>query len=1172
MEEREEIIRAIEQFDAQRDQLGDAATDAALAGLRQRLADLDAADKDAGERRVVTVLFCDVVGSTALAEQMDPERWRMLMNETFNHLTPPVDEYDGTIARLMGDAILAFFGAPTAHEDDPQRAILAALRMHENIRPLRERLRREQDLDFNIRVGINTGLAVVGDVGSLQHGEYTAMGDAVNVAARMEQTAAPGTVQIGGGTYALVEPLFDIEPLGGITVKGKSEPVQAYRILGMKVKPGSLRGLGVHGISGSLIGREQELQRAAAAVERLNDGEGGILAIVGEAGIGKSRLLAELRRQVQGEALRWLEGHNLSYGQTLSFWPFQIILKAETGISEDDSEKEAWSKLEKSVGQLFPKRMDEVLPYVASLLSIEAPGAYGEKVGQLDGEALGRQVYRASRLFFERLAAWKPLVLVFDDIHWMDGSSAGLLEHLLPLVRRAPLLLVGLSRPDQKTPAGRLRQVAEADYADRFTILDLTPLSEADSGQLVHNLLEIESLPAHVLQMMVAKADGNPFYMEEIVRNMIESGALAQDAGSGRWQATPLSESIAVPDTIQGLLLARIDRLDDDLKHIVRHAAVIGRSFLHRVLSNVLDEVRDLDQQMDLLESAEFIQVKQQHPELEYIFKHALAQEAAYESILLQERRKLHARVAETIEALFSDRLNDFYALLAHHYSAAEAWEKAQEYLLRAGDQAGGMAADAEALAHYRRAMEAYGRAHEDDWQPLARARLERKMGEALFRLGEHEQARAYLERAMTLLGHELPDSARGTRLAILRALFTQIAHRLFPGRFVRQMGSLPSAENEEFFKANHALNWIEILVDPVRWLLIVLQGLNLCESTGFAYGAARSAASFSQVFASYGMARLSESYLRRGRQYAQYDKSAVLTAQIEQAWAVHYNLLGEMRKSLESATRTAEATRSAGLLREWAATMMFAAYAQNSLGNIHEAVKIVREVKVVGEEGSDRAAVCWSTSALGAFQMRLGQLDQAIATSSRAMALNKALPDHLGMLIATSWLARAYLAKKEWARALEVAEIGVAVHEARGAALGGYVYLGNALSEIYLAAAEQSEGEERASWLSKAAPVCKKAVKNAKIARPALADAMMLQGRYEWLNGKPASAMKWWKRALLTASEVGELWSEGVIRLEIGQRAGDRDQLLQAEVLLEQVGASHKLAAARHALKAFDP
>jgi class 3 adenylate cyclase len=337
MSERAALEHAIAELEAQRDNLGDDVVDAALAPMREKLAALieseaTAAQTAKGERRTVTILFCDVTGSTAMAERLDPEVWTDIMNVAFEALSEPVERFGGTLARLMGDAILAFFGAPIAHEDDPQRAVIAGLAILENIQPLRLKLQRERDLDFNIRVGINTGLAVVGDVGSKVHEEYTAMGDAVNVAARMEQTAEPGTVQIAEGTYNLVAPFFDVHPMGGVVVKGKSEPVEAYQVLGKAAESGPARGLEAHGIHSPLVGRDAELAAAREAVGRLREGRGGILLIFGEAGIGKSRLLAEFRSAtvdrppatinnsqfaIHNSQLLWLEGHAQPFGQTI---------------------------------------------------------------------------------------------------------------------------------------------------------------------------------------------------------------------------------------------------------------------------------------------------------------------------------------------------------------------------------------------------------------------------------------------------------------------------------------------------------------------------------------------------------------------------------------------------------------------------------------------------------------------------------------------------------------------------------------------------------------------------------------------------------------------------------------------------------------------------------------
>ena len=748
--ERKRLEQSISAVESQRAILGDEAADAAVSALRRELSALDGSEMEPGqreesERRVVTVLFSDVVGSTALAGQVDPEEWTGIMNMVFERLNKPVDRYGGTVARLMGDAILAFFGAPTAHEDDPERAVLAGLAILENIEPLRERLNREKGIDFNVRVGINTGLVVVGLVGSEIRGEYTAMGDAVNLAARMEQTAAPGTVQIAEDTYRLVASLFKTEALGEIQVKGKIRPVPAFRVLGRKAKPGRPRGLEERGLSSPLVGRDAEVATLEERIEQLRErNEGGVVLVFGEAGVGKTSLVGEVRRRA-GDGLRWLEGHTLSFGQSLSYWPFREMLWGFTRISERDEEETAWTKLEQNVTRLFSEGVDDYLPYLASLLALEIREPYREKVAYLDAEALGRQVYLASRRFFEHLAQTKPLVLLFEDLHWMDDASARLLEHLLPLVEHVPLLIVGLSRPESGTAGQRIGQLASGEHADRYMELQLSRLPPGESRLLVQNLLRVDDLPAHVRQRIVDRAGGNPLFLEEIIRTLIDSGAVDRDSRSGRWRATESIGTLQLPDTVQGVVIARVDRLAEEVKQVLRTASVVGRSFLYRLLREVMKLERELDRELATLQDFDLIREKQRQPELEYIFKHALAQEAVYESILLETRQHLHRSVAEAIEALFRERLEEFYGLLAYHYARAEAWKQALDYLLTAGDRAGQIAADGEALDHYRQALAAYEQAFGDRWDPLQRATLERKMGQALFRRGEHAQSQDHV-------------------------------------------------------------------------------------------------------------------------------------------------------------------------------------------------------------------------------------------------------------------------------------------------------------------------------------------------------------------------------------------------------------------------------------------
>lgn len=514
-----------------------------------------------GERRVVTILFCDVKGSTAMAEELDPEEWTEIMNEAFAHLIEPIYRYEGVVARLMGDAILAFFGAPIAHEDDPQRAVLAALEVVGRTRPFRERLKRERGFDFDVRVGINTGLVVVGEVGSDLRVEYTAMGDAVNLAARMEQTAKPGTVQVTEETYRLVAPLFDVEDLGGIEVKGKREPVRAYRILGGKAAPGPLRGIA--GRAAPLVGRARELATLRRAVDDVLAGRGRVVALVGEAGLGKSRLIAEARAAWRGH---WLESRGVSYEAGRPYGQLRQQVSQLCGVAEPDAPEVACAKIERSVAAAVGAADPRAAAVLSLLLGVGGAGAELP-----EGEALRRAVVEALATLLRAASARDPLVACFDDLHWSDAASAEVLGELLPLAHEARLLFICASRPDPDVPAAAIRERAARELADRYEEIALVPLAESDAGELVAKLLP-ETDP-DLRRRVIARAEGNPFFVEEVVRTLLERDGARSEA--------------AIPESLQGLLTARVDRLPEPARRALQVASVIGRSFEADLLARV---------------------------------------------------------------------------------------------------------------------------------------------------------------------------------------------------------------------------------------------------------------------------------------------------------------------------------------------------------------------------------------------------------------------------------------------------------------------------------------------------------------------------------------------------------------------------------------------------------
>ncbi len=1134
-----------------------------------------------GQRKIVTVLFADVAGSTALAEQMDPEDWTAIMNHAFERLSPVIYRYEGTIARLMGDALLAFFGAPVAHEDDPVRAIRASLDLLAAAREYAADVRRERGIEFAVRVGLNTGLVVVGEVGSDLKYEYTAMGDAVNLAARMQTAADPSTVLVADNTHRLAGPFFEFEDRGKISVKGKAEPVQVYRVVGER--KGVVQARGIEGLRSPLVGREVEFAAISACVRRLQGGQGGIVAVLGEAGLGKSRLVAELRQSLASrspiskranederlEIVNWLEGRTLSFGQTISYWPFQEILRQWAGILEDDAEVEAWQKLEHKTSEVFEtSEISEVLPYLASLLTLDVKGELAERVRYLDGEAMRRQIFFTSRRFFERLAQMRPTVLVFDDLHWADESSALLLEHLLPLVAQVPLLIVGLSRPDAATPGMRLFEIAARDDAERYTEIRLAPLSHSDSAQLVRNLLEIEGLPPRVREMIVRKAEGNPFFLEEVIRTLIDSGAIARDPATGRWQATAKIETITIPDTIQGVIIARVDRLAEDVQQVLRIASVIGRSFLYRVLRAIAQADRVLDQHLAELQRVELIRQKQAAPELEYIFKHALAQETTYESILLQKRREVHGRVAQAIETLFADRLEEFYGLLAHHYVRAEVWDRAQAYLLKAGDQAGRMAADAEALANYQQAMAAYLRAFGDKWDPLQRAALERKIGEAFHRRGDYTQALEHLDRALHYLGQSLPVSRGDVRREIALELARLIGSHLFAPLCSHAASEAERSAFDEEVRVYDPMLWIEIFLSRLeRVLLIGLRVLNRSERFSHPLGVTWSASLLGTVADFVPLFGLAGRFHRRAVAAAEQLGQLDALGLAYQNLGVHEYMAGRPDVAEAHARHSAAAYREVGDLHGWGAATLFVTYPLDYKGSFVEALKYAQDISRFGQAGGDAEVCCWGEYAHGRIQRRMGQLDEAESHLRQAIELADSIPDHLVRVEARGELGRCDVRQGRLPEAFALFETCQRIASEHGVRSGLVTPMRNGLAEACLIAAEQSENSERPNWTKKAKRACRAAVKQGDAFRPGKPEALRLQGTYDWLTRDWASAQKWWQRSLSMAEAMGHRYDLGMVYLEMGWRLGARAHLEKAEAIFAEIGAELDLAKARELL-----
>lgn len=736
-----------------------------------------------GERRVATVLVTDMTSSLQMLETLGTEAWVELMNRVLHILEAEIYRFGGEVSQFRGDGLVAFFGVAGVHEDDPERAVMAALSMQQALQRYVSELPQRADLDLRLRVGINTGEVIVASVGDRrQHSEETAMGIAVAIAARMENAAEPGTILVSEYTQHLLATQFEWLPLGEIAVKGVSQPLAVFRPIAPTVEADQRRVLEAFHYTPALVGREAEGQAFRACVEALFAGRGGIVLVTGDKGIGKSLLVNDAREYFAhrgallaeaatgGEAaltVTWIRGRCRSYQQT---WPYSMwvdLLRDWLGTIPGESKEALSARLRARSASLWGESSGEHYPYLATLLALPVDQAFREKLGRLTGEGLRQRFYQAARSWIEALARRGPLVVQCSDLQWADESSLALLHGLLPLCDNEAILWVILFRPERATPVWAFTQEVETEYPHRLTAIELAPLTEAQSSQLIASLVGEQTLPAETLSLILKNAEGNPFYIVELILSLSARGVLERDPETGQWRTTRTVTTLDLPGSLQRLLLARLDRLLPEERYVLQVAAVIGAVFWYAPLEAVAAEARALKADLAGLQRAQLIHEAGRVPELgmQYQFRTPLIREAAYDSLLSAQRAAIHLRAAEYIENhLETDTLRDYYSLLAYHYHGADRPGKELFFTLLAADQARKLYANAEALQHYHRALALVDRLQAEETGDTARRALQTQRfevltgrREVLYQMGQLEAARAD-SRALLPLARQLED------------------------------------------------------------------------------------------------------------------------------------------------------------------------------------------------------------------------------------------------------------------------------------------------------------------------------------------------------------------------------------------------------------------------------
>jgi predicted ATPase/class 3 adenylate cyclase len=663
--------------------------------LRAEQAALEARSGTDGERKTITALFADLKGSTALIDGLDPEEARALIDPALQLMMDAVHRYEGYVAQALGDGIFALFGAPIAHEDHPQRALYAALRMQDEMRRYSDRLREQGRPPLLMRVGVNTGEVVVRSIRKDDlHTDYVPVGHSTNLAARMEQLATPGSILVTEQTYCLTDGYFAFKDLGQTQIKGVEEPLNVYEVLGVGPLRTRLQVAARRGLT-RFVGRQSEMAQLKQALGEAKAGHGQIVGVMGEPGLGKSRLFYEFKLTSQSGCLV-LEAYSVSHGKASPYLPLIELLKTYFHIQPHDEER---SQRQKVIGRVLEldRSLEDTLPYLFALLSIEEQPS---PLQQMDPQIRRRRTFEALKRLFLRESLNQPLILIFEDLHWIDSETQGLLDMLSESVASARLLLLVNYRPEYRHEWG------SKTY---YTQLRLAPLGRAEAEEFLTALLG-ESVgatgrsPLH--QLILEKAQGTPFFMEEIVQDLFEQGVLVRTEVGAVRRDRPSAETLHIPTTVQGVLAARIDRLTPEEKALLQQLAVIGREFPLSLVKHVIAQPEaDLYRLLASLQRKEFLYEQPAFPEVEYFFKHALTQEVAYNSVLIERRKALHEHTAQAIEQLFHDHLEEHYDELAHHYRRSANTVKAAEYLHLAGQQAAQRSAYAEAVTQLTAAL-----------------------------------------------------------------------------------------------------------------------------------------------------------------------------------------------------------------------------------------------------------------------------------------------------------------------------------------------------------------------------------------------------------------------------------------------------------------------------------
>ena len=1104
-------------------------------------------EKKTVEQKQATIVYMQIDNYTELSDRVGRENMVELLENHYELINNTAQKYGGTVNQTDLSETILYFGLPEAIENSVKKALRAVVEIKEGLSHVRNEFKIPGRYSFN--AAISSGTVIAGSISSGEKLEYTVLGDAVEIASALLASALDNQVLVNSTTYKTLKETFNFRQLKSISLKGKRDPVPVYELVstGTKIKSDQIHTGRL--IKSEMIGRRDELDRLENLILNSVNGKGSVVSIIAEAGIGKSRLINELKKKETIKQVTLLEGNAESTEKNVSFHPVISIIKQWVGINENDNESQAFTKLENSIRNLFNDEADEIIPFIAALMGFQLSNKYEKRIEDISSDALSKLIQKSMRELILKGSEINPILFIIEDLHWADQSSIELLQSLFRLAENNKITFISTLRPNYHETGDKMISVIKEKYPDFYTEIKLEPLNYTDCRLLLENLLNMKELPDRLKDRISINTEGNPFFIEEVIRSLIDDNII--EIKNGKFILSKDVDNIVVPMSVRDVLLSRIDKLDEPVKNILKIASVIGRYFSYEILKKVVNEYGSLEENIRTLIKLELIRENKDKNEKEYLFNHALAQEAVYDTLLTKNRQELHLKTAAAIENIFAGKISDYYEVLARHFSLGDDKEKAEEYMIKAGERTLKNAASSEALNYFKEALNLYLQKYGDSADPEKLVMFEQNIAIAFYNKGKLVDAVKHLDNALKLLGDSDPANRTALIFRALKDFVWLVKDLFFSGK--KHKRSITPKDQQRFrlrqMRAHSLANF-----DPQRLFFDLLRTIRWLSSYKLSGPEACSIYSLGSSLMTFGgiSKAIAKRLLDRAQSFASpEDTRSYLTYQY--AYYIYHYHIGSWDIDLNFDEKLFRKGVELGEFYPACYYVSFICNIANGRGDFELARKFASALLEMGEVYDSEYALLNYHNTIMYYHCNRHEPEEMMSEARMCLDMEKKMGLTTWIVGGEALIARAYMLEEDPVHA-EEALLGAEERMAKLGKISNMFTMNPYIARLHLEVLkleEMKSKKENAIDMVRFKSILKKAYKSSKLVleqfralQELKPEGYRLTGTLFWLEGKKSGAFENWKKSIDAASNMPKKQELGRTYMEVGKRLLEKNSL----------------------------